>query len=466
MVLGYYNLREHPFGVTPDSRYLFLSPTHREALASLLYGVDAGCGFLALIAKPGSGKTTLLFSLMNQLREKARTVFLFQTVSTPLDLLRSLLTGLGIQETRGSLVQLQSRLKEVLEDQARLGKRVVVLVDEAQNLDDSVLELIRILSNFETPREKLIQIIFSGQPQLADKIGSPGLEQLRQRVSIFARLAPFSREDTQLYIEHRLRTAGYTFEMPLFTRDALALIADSSEGIPRKINTLCFNSLALGCALQRKPIDTEVVREVIGDLDLGRWKNKSTAAVGPVERSSEPLPGILFAGGQPSVFAGWTSRIIFASLVVLLLGAGFLASHQWLGHKPPVHTETAPPQQPVSVPSPVPTPQSPATAEIAGQSNALVPPLNAENPSTSGNPEAPQAGAPESTVSVTPGKTLVGICVENFGKCNPEILREIRKLNPWLESNPDHIESGQTIRLPAAGSVAQSGKAIADGNNP
>ena len=114
------------------------------------------------------------------------TVFLFQTVCTPMDLLRALLAGLGVQETQGSLIQLQSRLKEVLVEQARLGKRVVVVIDEAQNLDDSVLELVRMLSNFETAREKLIQIILSGQPQLAEKIASPELEQLRQRVSIFA----------------------------------------------------------------------------------------------------------------------------------------------------------------------------------------------------------------------------------------------------------------------------------------
>src|SRR5271154_2191224 len=132
MVLDYYGLWEQPFGVTPDPRYLFLSGTHREAIASLLYGVDAGCGFLALIALPGLGKTTLLFHVMNQLREKARTVFLFQTVCTPLDLLRALLTGLGIQETEGTLIQLQSKLKEALQEQFQLGKRVVVVIDEAQ----------------------------------------------------------------------------------------------------------------------------------------------------------------------------------------------------------------------------------------------------------------------------------------------------------------------------------------------
>src|SRR5271156_5841409 len=165
MVLDYFKLREQPFGVTPDARYLFLSSTHREALASLLYGIDEGCGFLALIARPGLGKTTLLYHALNQLREKALTVFLFQTVCTPLDLLRTLLMGLGAQDAQGSLVQMQLRVREVLVEQARLGKRVVVVIDEAQNLDDSVLELIRMLSNFETPREKMIQIVFSGQPQ-------------------------------------------------------------------------------------------------------------------------------------------------------------------------------------------------------------------------------------------------------------------------------------------------------------
>ena len=171
---------------------------------------------------------------------------------------------------REALVEMQLRLKELLVEQARLGRRVVLAIDEAQNLDDSVLELVRMLSNFETSREKLMQIILCGQPQLADKIASPGLEQLRQRVAIFACLAPLSRADTQLYIDHRIGIAGYDFEAPLFNKEAVALIADCSDGIPRNINNLCFNSLTLGCALQRKPIDRDIVREVIADLDLER----------------------------------------------------------------------------------------------------------------------------------------------------------------------------------------------------
>jgi general secretion pathway protein A len=296
MVLPYYQLREQPFGVTPDSRYFYLSNTHREALASLLYGVDAGCGFLAVIAAPGLGKTTLLFDALRCLRQAALTVFLFGTVCTPLELLRSLLTALGVKDAHGNVTRMQSRLQDVLIEQARLGKRVVVVMDEAQNLDHAVLELIRMLSNFETPQQKLLQIILAGQPPLAEKIASPGLEQLRQRISIFAHLKPFSREETQLYIEHRLRVAGYTLEASLFTRDALALIAGSSGGVPRSINNLCFNALSLGYARKKHPLDATIITEVIADLDIDlidRWKKKtlSRPPAPPIPNARAVHPG-------------------------------------------------------------------------------------------------------------------------------------------------------------------------------
>jgi general secretion pathway protein A len=461
MVLDYYKLREHPFGVTPDSRYLFLSSTHREALASLLYGVDAGCGFLALIATPGLGKTTLLFHAMNQLREKALTVFLFQTVCTPMDLLRALLAGLDVQDTQGTLIQMQLRLKEVLLEQARRGKRVVVVIDEAQNLDDSVLELIRMLSNFETPREKLIQIILSGQPQLAEKIGSPDLEQLRQRVSIFACLKPFSREDTQLYIDHRLRTAGYSFDAPLFTRDALTLIAEYSDGIPRNINNLCFNSLSLACALQRKPIDSDLVREVIADLDLDRFRKRNTVAGRPEEKALQVVPSFLSATNTPSMFTGLIPKLAFALAIILALSGVLFANRWWQAHKATVHMEKAAP--PGARPPALVNPHQPAApVEAAGQAASAVPPQVVPDSSSPTNTEqSAEVVAPESTISVTPGKTLLGICVDSFGKCNTELMQEIRKLNPGL-NNPDHIESGQKIRVPAAVAIAeQPGKASA-----
>jgi general secretion pathway protein A len=467
MILSYYKLREEPFGVTPDSRYLFLSASHQEALASLLYGIKAGRGFIALIARPGMGKTTLLFHALNQLRGTATTIFLFQAISTPVDLLRAILADLGVREMPGSLGQMQLRLNELLVEQARLGKRVVVVIDEAQNLDGSVLELVRMLSNFETSREKLIQIILSGQPQLAEKIASPELVQLRQRISMFARLDPFSSEATELYIDHRLRAAGYDVETPLFTKEAQALIFEYSEGIPRNINNLCFNSLSLGCALKRKTIDGDVVREVVADLDLDRWRTKTALAVRPAGRGLQEAPAFLSAVNEPPMLVGWIPRLVVAIAALLVLGGAVLASRGGFP-KFPVQTNrgTAAPGPTSNQTSPTATP-----AETAAQADDVVsPPPAAAGPSSTQvapaesvaqgdsvvSPVAPVASANQNqqleasgtTINVTPGRTLLGICVENFGSCNPQLLQEIHRLNPRL-SNLDHIEAGQKILLPS-----------------
>jgi general secretion pathway protein A len=267
MFLDYYHLREQPFGVTPDPRYLYLSPTHREALASLYYGVEASRGFLALIAEPGMGKTTLLFQLLEQLRESACAAFLFQTQCDSRELLRYLLADMGIDSQGHDLVEMHAQLNDALMRLKRADRRFVLVIDEAQNLDDSVLETVRLLSDFETPSSKLMQIILSGQPQLAAKLARPSLAQLRQRIAILSRLEPFSPAETDRYIDHRLRVAGYDGGA-LFTSDARAIIAVRSRGIPRNINNLCFNALSMGYALRRKKIDVESVREVIKDLDV------------------------------------------------------------------------------------------------------------------------------------------------------------------------------------------------------
>jgi general secretion pathway protein A len=267
-VLEYYNLKEDPFGVSPDPRYLYFSAVHREALATLSCGIRSRRGSMSLIAEPGMGKTTILFQLLSQLEGSARTVFLFQTLCTPKDLLRGLLRDLGIVDEHGDAVRMQEQLNHVLLAEARLGRTVVVVIDEAQNLEDSALELVRMLSNFETSSYKLMQIVLAGQPQLREKLASPQLLQLRQRMSIFARLQPLSVEETYQYMGHRLRVAGYDFKTPLFTRKAGALIAKYGEGIPRNINNICFNALSLGCALKQKTIKEEVVRETLDDLEL------------------------------------------------------------------------------------------------------------------------------------------------------------------------------------------------------
>jgi len=284
MFLGFYGLREQPFGVTPDPRFLYLSPVHREALASLYYGIESGCGFLALIAKPGMGKTTLLFQLLEKFRGHARTAFLFQTQCSSREFMRFLLAELGSESNEQDFVRMNDEFNKLLLQEARAGRRFVIVVDEAQNLHPSVLETIRLLSDFETPRAKLVQIILAGQPELADKLASRKLSQLRQRVSLMSGLTPLSEEESSKYIDHRLRIAGYS-GAPLFEHAAMRAIVQFTDGIPRSINNFCFSALSLGCALRERIIGLRVVEEVISDLDITKHITQARA-ISPLDSQS------------------------------------------------------------------------------------------------------------------------------------------------------------------------------------
>jgi len=267
MFLEFYGLREQPFGVTPDPRFLYLSPAHREALASLYYGIESGRGFMALIAKPGMGKTTLLFQLLEKFRSTAHTAFLFQTQCSSREFMRFLLAELGSEAYEQDFVRMHDEFNKLLLQEARAGRRMIIVVDEAQNLQPSVLETIRLLSDFETPKAKLLQIILAGQPELADKLAGRKLSQLRQRISLLSGLSPLSVAESSNYIQHRLRVAGYS-GAPLFAPEAMHTIAEFTEGIPRSINNFCFNALSLGCVLRERVVSAAVVEEVISDLDI------------------------------------------------------------------------------------------------------------------------------------------------------------------------------------------------------
>jgi len=297
MFLEFYGLREQPFGVTPDPRFLYLSPAHREALACLYYGIESGRGFMALIAKPGMGKTTLLFQLLEKFRSTAHTAFLFQTQCTSREFMRFLLAELGSEDHEQDFVRMHDEFNKLLLQEARAGRRMILVVDEAQNLHPSVLETIRLLSDFETPKAKLLQIILAGQPELADKLAGRKLSQLRQRISLLSGLAPLSAAETSNYIDHRLRKAGYSGAR-LFEPEAMHTIAEFTEGIPRTINNFCFNALSLGCALREKVISNAVVEEVISDLDIRKHLTEMPAQA-PLDpefvlanRNSPPSHGI------------------------------------------------------------------------------------------------------------------------------------------------------------------------------
>ena len=465
MVLNYYKLAEQPFGVTPDPRFLFMSATHREAMASVLYGVKAGRGFSALIAEPGMGKTTVLFNLLQQLAPTAKTAFLFQAQDTPINFLRNLLADLGVEEDGRDLVRMQVKLNECLVRETSEGKSFVVVLDEAQNLDEPVLEVVRMLSNFETPREKLMHIILAGQPQLATKLAQPQLKQLRQRVSIVARLKPFNAAETKGYIEHRLAVAGYRGEAALFTDRAFALIAQYSGGIPRNINNICFNAISLGCAIKRKTIHAGAIEEVLTDLDLKPLSEPAPLAEyhAPVRRAQQNQNVVSRMTGPLVALLPkrWTLRFAIAALAALLAGIGFtavVAKNRHSDAEPATGSPGAASAPGAStVPSAGETPSSVAT------------PVHDENAVKEGPSSAPAAAAAVAApaaedsilMTVEQESTLYKICVAEFGKYDPQIVRQILALNPGM-TDPRKLRVGQQIRIPTAKSVLAKQKVSAN----
>jgi len=316
-----FGLNEQPFGVTPDPRFLYLGPKHRQALAALTYGTELNRGFLTLIAKPGMGKTSLLFQYLDGLRSKARTAFLFQTVGDARDLMCYLLTDLGLDSVGKDLPEMHSVLNRFLMEEMRSGRRLVLVIDEAQNLDEKVLESVRLLSNFETPWVKLIQIVLAGQPQLAEQLAKPSMAQLRQRISFSIRIKPLTCEEVDAYVDHRLWVAGYNGPS-LFSVGARAVLAERSEGIPRNINNICFCAMSLRWASKAKIIDREMMRDVLADLDPGLLNEETQL---PPKLAVEPKPAIPPAPSPPALTLteppsrGWLAKATVASVVLLAL---------------------------------------------------------------------------------------------------------------------------------------------------
>ena len=287
MWLQYFGFQEEPFGSSPDPKCLFLSHTHRDALAALEYGFASNRGFTTMIAPPGMGKTTLLIRFLEGIRETTRTVFLFDIAADcePRELVGFILRELGITPAQSSF-EMHKQLSEALVAETQAGRKFVIVIDEAQNLSDAVLERVRLLTNFETSQGKMMHIVLSGQPQLDDKLVQSSLVQLRQRISTVCRIAPLSTEEIVPYIDYRIKLAGYSGES-LFTQEALNLIADASHGTPRIINTLCYNSLSQCFAQKSKQVDGSMAAKVIANLEL---ISKSRKFVGVAESVAAEKP--------------------------------------------------------------------------------------------------------------------------------------------------------------------------------
>jgi len=277
MYKEFYGLRANPFNVNPDPRYLFLTRHTEEALACLTYGIQSRKGFVLLTGEVGTGKTTLINKLLEWLRlQQVATAFIFNSRLNVPQFLDYTMADFGIPCDSRAKSQILLRLYNWLLDRYRAGETAVLIVDEAQNLSDEVLEEIRMLTNLETFTEKLLQIVLVGQPELEQKLKQPQLRQLRQRLTLRAKTHPLTLDETKAYVQQRLRIAGSNGQS-IFDPDAVASIHRYAMGIPRVINLLCEHCLVSAFVDQQKIIGATVVDSVARDFDLS--DNTTSAAM-------------------------------------------------------------------------------------------------------------------------------------------------------------------------------------------
>jgi AAA domain/LysM domain len=358
---------------------------------------------------------------------------------------------LGVDVKGMGLVAMHGKLNEVLFEELLAGRRFVLVVDEAQNLDDSVLETVRMLSNFETHNTKLLQIILAGQPRLAAKLAQPRLSQLRQRVAVLSHLEPFTVEDTGLYIGHRLKVAGYCGE-PIFDAASITLIARESKGIPRNINNICYNSLQLSSIRGHRTVTAQVVQEAVTGLDMESLASEprtdaaeivappvvaATPAKVSGPRSAPIAASILknrpsksfltYDAGRKISLPKWPVRS--AILAVIVLSGTLLAAI--LGRSESRHALT------------------PAIFDSSSDALGTLIPADRSAGSTASYDAAPQdtGNGQVLTVVAGPQQTLRDLSLRYVGHFDSDLSKEIRSLNPNLK-DPDHLEAGQLIRIP------------------
>src|SRR5687768_10453572 len=282
----FYDLRERPFALSPDPDYLYPSRVHREALDYLRYGLESQAGFVVITGEIGSGKTTLLQTLLRGLDSQTTVGRIVNTMLEPRELLETIMIDFGLDPSGKSKPLILRDLAQYLVDQRLAGRMVLLVIDEAQNLSLGALEELRMLSNLETEKSKLLQIVLVGQPNLREKLNAPELEQLRQRITVSYHLQPLDASETENYINHRLKRAALNAPME-FPREVTDAVHARSRGVPRIINVICDAALVFGYAEERRQVDVELIEEVLDELET-TGVLPSAAKIDPVSAGAVP----------------------------------------------------------------------------------------------------------------------------------------------------------------------------------
>jgi general secretion pathway protein A len=266
MYLTFYKLSESPFSITPDPRFLYFTPHHKEAYDHLMYGIQQRKGFIELTGEVGSGKTTLCRAVLAAVAKDIETAFVLNPSLTATQLLKAMLNDFGIEVRGRDRLDYIERLNDFLLKKNDEGTNVALFIDEAQDLSPEVMEQVRLLSNLETDQSKLIQIVLCGQPELQKRLARPELRQLRQRITVRYNIPPLSLEDTNMYIRHRLGVAGSDGSI-VFEPDAVRSVYRYARGIPRLVNAVCDNTLLAGYVDRTYTITAACVRRAIRQLE-------------------------------------------------------------------------------------------------------------------------------------------------------------------------------------------------------
>jgi general secretion pathway protein A len=388
MYTSFFGLSEKPFAITPDPRYLFLSERHAEALAHLLYGINESGGFIQLTGEVGTGKTTMVRTLLSRIPQHADVAVILNPRITPTEFLLTICEELGVTidvDAQDSVKSMVDALNRRLLNAHAEGRRVIVIVDEAQNLSPEVLEQVRLLTNLETPTQKLLQIILIGQPELAAQLDRNELRQLAQRITGRYHLNPLTREETLEYVRHRLRVAGVAAEV--FTRSALREIHRLSGGVPRIINVCCDRALLGAYTREQRIVNAALVRraagEVYGRRYFPRWAPWLVA-------------GLTVAAVAAVILLPWRQWLPAAALAPTAAPAPAAAPSSEAGLAP-----TAAPAS-VITQAPSPTP-SEAIAPAAAPATAAAPPLAAAAP-----PESAPITDLDALLAANPATTTEG----------------------------------------------------------
>ncbi len=431
MYTQFYGFSEEPFNDTPDPKFLFLAESHQTALDSLLFGINQGRGFISVSGEAGTGKTILIYQLLNRFEKQVKTVFIYLPQITFEDLLKKILLELNLQVSEQNKASLLLQFSDYLIQSSDHNERIVIFIDEAQNLRSEVLEQLQTLANLETSRSNVLQLVLVGQPELEIKLNGRRVRQLNQKIKIRCQIKPLTEEESCKYIDHRLRLVGSSGP-EVFTPEALSLICRNAAGIPRSINLICDNALRIGFQLSDKKVDVSTVRMVFQEMYI-----QERPASFPRAFKKNASPRRIYYSVLTLICVGiaiFLGREYIKGPTEKLEGSKTLTEHPIGAGKittPTLEIKTDSTSE--KVPSPAPE-QKPATPHPV-----------AASPSALTQPKA--ASGLKKAIVVEKGSTLSFLCQNHYKLCNLTLMDYILEYNPRI-LNPHLILAQQRIQFP------------------